>query len=105
MTTELLTVKIIDINEAPFVTSTVHTVNVPESEVTSIAVADVDASDPDSDALFYVITTTAPVGAPFIVDRLSGNTLICKVKNQYLLTCKVSGYCILASHDITDVHG
>ena len=75
-TTKLLTVNIVDINESPYVTSTAHTVAVSESEVSSIAVADVDASDPNADTLFYAITATAPVGAPFIVDRLSGSIVV-----------------------------
>ena len=75
-TTNILTVNIVDINESPHVTSTAHTVTVSESEVSSIAVADVDASDPDADTLFYDIKTTAPVGAPFTMDRLSGNLSI-----------------------------
>ena len=71
-TTNILTVNIVDINESPYVTSTAHTVAVSESEVSSIAVADVDASDPDSDTLFYDITATTPVGAPFLIGPLSG---------------------------------
>ena len=31
-------------------------------------------------------------------------TLLCETKRQYLLTCKVSRYCILALHGITGVH-
>ena len=74
-TTNILTVNIVNINESPYVTSTAHTVAVSESEVSSIVVADVDASDPDSDVLFYDITSITPAGAPFIIGSLLGITI------------------------------
>ena len=40
-----------DVNESPIITSTNHQANVPENEVTSQIVADVDASDPEKDIL------------------------------------------------------
>ena len=73
--TETLTVDIDDVNEAPYVTSSVHDVDVSEDEVNNIIVMDVDASDPDSDVLDYQITNEDPSGAPFIIDTSTGDDI------------------------------
>ena len=79
--TGTLTVNIDDVNEAPYVTSSDHNVDVSEDEVNNIIVMDVDASDPDSDVLDYQITNEDPSGAPFIIDTSTGRpTVFEKVK-------------------------
>ena len=69
---QVVTINILDVNEAPYVTSSDHDVDVSEDEVNNIIVMDVDASDPDSDVLDYQITNEDPSGAPFIIDTSTG---------------------------------
>ena len=70
--TQDVTMDVTNVNESPIITSTNHQANVPENEVTSQIVADVDASDPENDILDYQITATTPAGAPFTIDTSSG---------------------------------
>ena len=91
-----------DVNESPIITSTNHQANVPENEVTSQILADVDASDPEKDILDYQITATTPAGAPFTIDTSSGKIYFYKKKNRetwkyviftiLLLTCIIISY-------------
>ena len=71
-TTQDVTIDVTDVNESPVITSTIHQADIPESEVTSQVVVDVDASDPENDILDYQITSTSPTGAPFTIDSSSG---------------------------------
>ena len=83
--TETLTVNIDDVNEAPYVTSSDHDVDVSEDEVNNIIVMDVDASDPDSDVLDYQITNEDPSGAPFIIDTSTGTS----INSQVIPFCRM----------------
>ena len=69
---QVVTINVLDVNEAPYVTSSDHDVDVSEDEVNNIIVMNVDASDPDSDVLDYQITNEDPSGAPFIIDTSTG---------------------------------
>ena len=65
-----------DVNEAPVITSTVHTASVPEDQVNSILMVDIDASDPDADILSYQITNMQPTGGPFAIDNTNGEMIL-----------------------------
>ena len=61
-----------DTNNKPFFTSDNMIVNISESEASFHVVMDIDGSDPDNDALIYMIQSSIPTEAPFIINNNNG---------------------------------
>ena len=94
-------------NESPIITTTNHQANVPENEVTSQIVTDVNASDPEKDILDYQITATTPVGAPFTIDTSSGKIYFYEKKNRetwkyVIFTILLLTHIIISYHSFRD---
>ena len=67
-----LTIHIADINEKPSFTVVTKLGDILESELTSRAVLNMEASDPENDVLTYTILGSNPSGAPFVIDSTNG---------------------------------
>ena len=65
-----------DTNGKPFFTSVNMIVNISESEARFHVVMDIDGSDPDNDALIYMIQSSIPTEAPFIINNNNGKGYI-----------------------------